>query len=84
MLENDEGKIKVIQAVAGLRVSYVLTDHLKILGFGTSISFAVQKAAFNYQLDLIRVYILLFSKHLIAKVWFKSNCFRDGLASFRY
>ena len=47
--------MKVIQAVAGLRVSYVLTEHLKVVAFGTSICFPFQKGAYNYQLDLIRV-----------------------------
>lgn len=35
-IQSDKQKLKVIQAVAGLRASYFLTQNLQILGLGTS------------------------------------------------
>lgn len=68
ILETEDGKLKVLQAVAGARAFFVLTDSLKIVGFGTSSSFNSQKSVFNYSLDLLRVVLVLCSRRLVAKI----------------
>ena len=54
-LENEEGKLKVLQAVAGARATFVLNDSLKVIAFGTSSSFNTQKSVQNFPLELVRV-----------------------------
>ena len=50
MMETEEGKIRALQAVAGLRATFILTENLKLVGFGASSSFECQKSVFNYPL----------------------------------
>ena len=68
MVETEDGKVRVIQAVAGARSFYLLNDSLKVIGFGTSGSFGAQKSVFNCPLELIRVPRFLYSKRLAARV----------------
>jgi alpha-tubulin suppressor-like RCC1 family protein len=69
-LEIEEGKLRALQAVAGLRTTFVLNEHLKMVGFGTSSSFNTQKSVHNYPLDLLKVpppptQLTSNSKHLV-------------------
>lgn len=54
-LELDKQKIKVLQAVAGIRTTYLLTESLVILGLGISSSFDTTKSSNYSQMDLINV-----------------------------
>ena len=46
-LDGEEGRLKVLQAVAGSRATFVLTDNMRTVGFGTSSTFSSQKSIYN-------------------------------------
>ena len=77
-LENEEGKMKVLQAVAGARTTYLLLDHIKTVALGTSSSFPYQKGVFLYPLELIKVSLFSFSKPQVAKRLQRSSCAPAG------
>jgi alpha-tubulin suppressor-like RCC1 family protein len=49
-LEGEEGRIKVLQAVAGMRTTFLLTDNMKIVAFGISSTINSQKSVYNVPL----------------------------------
>lgn len=46
-LEGEEGRLKVLQAVAGSRATFVLTENMRTVGFGSSSTFNSQKSIYN-------------------------------------
>ena len=55
LIEIDKQKVKVLQAVAGLRCSYLLMDNFHIMGLGTSSSFQTHKNANFHSIELLHV-----------------------------
>jgi hypothetical protein len=54
--------LKAIQAVAGFRTTYILTEQLKTSAFGTSSSFPYQKGVYNFIIEMPKVHSHPFRK----------------------
>ena len=55
LMEMDKQKVKAIQAVAGLRSSYILLDNYHVVGIGTSTSFSRSGSTSFTSIDLLHV-----------------------------